>query len=38
MGDGRSALEANDIRRGLKLYGRAMTLLAGFLLLITLLS
>jgi adenosylcobinamide-phosphate synthase len=38
MGDGRSALEANDIRRGLKLYGRAMTLLAGFLLLIALLS
>jgi adenosylcobinamide-phosphate synthase len=28
MGHGRAWLEANDIRRGLKLYGRAMTLLA----------
>jgi adenosylcobinamide-phosphate synthase len=28
MGEGRSQLEANDIRRGLRLYGRALTLLA----------
>jgi adenosylcobinamide-phosphate synthase len=28
MGSGRSRLEANDIRRGLSLYGRALTLLA----------
>jgi adenosylcobinamide-phosphate synthase len=28
MGHGRAQLEANDIRRGLKLYGRALTLLA----------
>jgi adenosylcobinamide-phosphate synthase len=29
MGDGRSELDRDDIRRGLRLYDRAMTLLAG---------
>ncbi|CAN5367623.1 adenosylcobinamide-phosphate synthase CbiB [soil metagenome] len=32
MGNGRGTLEANDIRRGLILYGRAMSLLAALIL------
>lgn len=32
MGQGRADLEANDIRRGLRLFGRAMSLLAGLML------
>jgi len=34
MGDGRADLEANDIRRGLKLYGRALTVFAVAMLVI----
>jgi adenosylcobinamide-phosphate synthase len=36
MGDGKSTLDANDIRGGLSLYGRALSLLALFALLLAL--
>jgi adenosylcobinamide-phosphate synthase len=36
MGDGRSELNRTDIRRGLKVYGRAMTLLLIALVLLSL--
>ena len=34
MGEGRTLLQAADIRRGLRLYGRAMTLLLGLMILL----
>jgi len=38
MGHGRADLDRNDIRRGLKLYGRAMTLLSGAAIILALIA